>query len=187
MGGALYSMATWLTAMLVRVHALSIVEVASIVTPLGGVAGLFGIIGTGWVADRLGRRDARWRLWVPALICFICVPGYVAFLLSDNWLIWVTGLAVVFALQGAYQGPAYAACLTIAPEPMRAISISVPVLCSGLAGQIFGPLIVGMLNDGLMSRFGDEAIRYSLLVPAACTFMGGLCFLAASFCRARTA
>ena len=185
MGGALYGMATWLTAMLVRVHSLSIVEVASVVTPLGGIAGLIGIVGTGLLADRLGRRDPRWRLWVPALICFVCVPGYVAFLLGDQWPVWVAGLGVVFALQGAYQGPAYAACLSLAPEGMRAVSISVPVLCSGLGGQVFGPLVIGMLNDALAGSYGEEGIRYSLLVAALCTLVGGLCFLAASFCKAR--
>jgi MFS family permease len=183
MGGSLYGMATWMTAMLVRVHALSIVEVASIVTPLGGVAGLFGIVGTGWLAVRLGRRDPRWRLWVPALICFVCVPGYVAFLLADQWAVWVAGLAVVFAFQGAYQGPIYAGALSMAPEGMRAVSISVPVLCSGLAGQVFGPLIIGMLNDALAGTYGDFAVRYSLLVAGLCTLLGGLCFLAAAFCR----
>lgn len=187
MGGALYAMATWMTAMLVRVHGLSIVEVASIVTPLGGVAGLIGIIGAGWFADRLGRRDPRWRLWVPALVCFICVPGYFAFLLADTWLVWAGGLAVVFALQGAYQGPIYAAVLSLAPEGMRAISISIPVLCSGLAGQIFGPLAVGMLNDALAGSYGEAAVRYSLLTAALCTLVGGLCFLAASLSRTRAA
>ncbi len=186
MGGSLYAMATWMTAMLVRVHQLSIVEVAAIVTPLGGVAGLFGIVGTGWLADRLGRRDPRWRLWVPALICFVCVPGYLAFLLGDPLPVWVGGLAIVFALQGAYQGPIYAEVLSLAPEGMRAISISVPVLCSGLAGQVFGPLLVGMLNDALAPSYGEEAVRYSLLVAAVCTLLGGLCFLTASFCRKST-
>lgn len=187
MGGSLYAMATWMTAMLVRVHQFSIVEVASIVTPLGGVAGLIGIVGAGWLADRLGRRNSRWRMWVPAMICFLCVPGYLAFLLADAWAVWVVGLAVVFAFQGAYQGPIYAACLSMVPDSMRAISISVPVLCSGLAGQVFGPLIVGVLNDTLAPAYGDDAIRYSLLVVALCTLLGGLCFLLASFRRQNTA
>ena len=181
MGGALYAMATWQTAMLVRVHGLSIVEVASVVAPLGGIAGLFGIVGVGWLADRLGRNAPSWRLLVPALSCFVCVPGYFSFLLGDADALWMGGLAVVLALQGAYQGPVYAAVLSIAPERMRAISISLPVLCSGLAGQIFGPLIVGMLNDSLAARFGELAIRYSLLTAALCTLAGGLCFLAGSF------
>ena len=186
MGGSLYAISTWMTAMLVRVHGYSIVEVASVVTPLGGVAGMIGILGTGWLADRLGRRDPRWRMWVPALICFLCVPGYIAFLMGDEWLVWTAGLAIVFALQGAYQGPAYAGVLSMAPEGTRAVSISVAVLCSGLVGQIFGPLVVGRLNDVLFLTYGEQGIRYSLLVVPLSTLLGGLCFLAASFCRTQS-
>lgn len=183
MGGALYAIGTWLTAMLVRVHGFSILEVASIVTPLGGIAGVLGIVSAGWLADRLGRRDPRWRLWVPALICLLCTPAFVAFLLGESWAVWVSGLAVVFALQAAYQGPIYAAVISMAPEGVRAVSISILVLFTGLVGQIFGPLVVGILNDALAPAYGELAIRYSLLVVAGCTFLGGLCFFMASRVR----
>lgn len=181
LGGALYAWGTWMTAMLVRVHGFSIVEVASIVAPLGGIAGTLGIIGSGWLANRLGHRDPRWRLWIPALVCLLCVPGYVFFLLSDNWGTWVTGLAVVFAFQAAYQGPTFAAVISMAPEGMRAVSVSIIVLFTGLIGQIFGPLVVGILNDSLAGTYGEGAIRYSLLVVALCTLLGGGCFFIASF------
>jgi MFS family permease len=181
MGGALYAMGTWMTTMLVRVHGFTIVEVASVVTPLGGIVGVLGIVGSGLLADRLGRRDPRWRLWIPAAACLVSVPGYVAFLLGDVWAVWVGGLAVVLALQAAYQGPTFAAVIAMAPEGMKAVSISIVVLFTGLVGQVFGPLAVGVLNDGLAASQGEDAIRYSLLVVALCTLLGGLCFLAASF------
>jgi MFS family permease len=180
MGGGLYASATWLTTMLVRVHGFSIVEVASIITPLGGIAGALGIVATGWLADRLGRRDIGWRLWVPAGVCFLCVPAYLAFLLGDIRWVWGCGLGVVFALQAAYQGPTFAAVISMAPESMRAVSISIMVLFTGLVGQIFGPLIVGMLSDALAASQGVNAIRYSMLVVALCTLLGGTCFLMAS-------
>jgi MFS family permease len=178
--GALYASATWLTTMLVRVHGFSIVEVASIITPLGGIAGTLGIVATGWLADRLGRRDARWRLWVPASVCLLCVPAYVATLLGTTFGIWASGLAVVFALQAAYQGPTFAAVISMAPANMRAVSVSIIVLFTGLVGQIFGPLVVGMLSDALAASQGANAIRYSLLVMPSCTLLGALCFLMAS-------
>jgi hypothetical protein len=36
-----------------------------------------------------------------------------------------------------------------------------------LIGLGIAPLVVGALNDLLAARFGDEAIRYSLLVTGA--------------------
>jgi MFS family permease len=185
MGGALYAIATWTTAMLTRVHGFSIMEVSYTVIPAGGVAGTLGILGAGLLADRLGRRDQRWRLWVPALVSILAVPGYLAFLLGEQWQVWAAGLTVVYALQAAYQGPTFAAVISMVPANMRAISIAIVVLFTGLLGQIFGPLAVGMLNDGLAPTYGDEAIRYSLLVVAACTFLGGVCFFIASLRQPR--
>jgi len=180
MGGALYASATWMTTMLVRVHGFSVVQVASFITPLGGIAGTLGIVATGWLADRLGRRDSRWRLWVPASVCLLCVPAYFAFLLGDIPWIWACGLAVVYALQAAYQGPTFAAAISMVPSGMRAVSVSIVVLFTGLVGQIFGPLMVGMLSDALTPSHGVNAIRYSMLVVALCTLMGGVCFLIAA-------
>lgn len=185
MGGGLYAIATWMTAMLTRVHGFSIMEVASTVIPAGGIAGTLGILGSGVLADRLGRRDPRWRLWVPALVSILAVPGYLAFLLGEQWQVWGAGLLVVYALQAAYQGPTFAAVISMVPANMRALSIAIVVLFTGLLGQIFGPLAVGVLNDALAPTYGDEGIRYSLLTVPLCTFLGGACFFIASLPRMR--
>jgi MFS family permease len=177
LGGALYASGTWTTSMLVRVHGLSVTEVAAVVTPLRGIAGAVGIVLTGWLADRLGRRDPRWRLWVPAIACLICVPAFAIFLLGSAPAAWIIGLAIVSALHPAYQGPTFAAVIAMAPAPMRAIAVAIVVMFTGLVSQIFGPLVVGVLNDALSARYGAAAIRYSLLVVPIATLLGALCFL----------
>jgi MFS family permease len=63
---------------------------------------------------------------------------------------------------------------------MRAVAVAVVVLCTGLLGQVLGPLLVGILNDALAPIHGEAAIRYSLLVVAACMVLGAGCFFIAS-------
>jgi len=186
-GGALYAVGTWQTAFLVRVHGLSITEIGAVIGPIRGVLALIGILGAGYLANHLGNRDARWRLWVPALTCLIYVPGQVMMLLSDTPWVWIAGLGITGLLTTAYQGPVYAAIVTIAPPRMRAVAISVLVFFTGLAGQICGPLVVGALNDLLTPQYGDHAIRYSLLVVAACSLGAALSFFAASRAAEREA
>jgi MFS family permease len=118
-------------------------------------------------------------MWVPAITCFACIPGYIAFLQSDTWQIWGAGLGIAAFFHLGYMGPIYAAVVTIAPPAMRAVAISILVLFTGLVGQVFGPLIVGVLNDALAATYGDEAIRYSMLVAVVTSLLGGLCFMAA--------
>ncbi|MDB5688588.1 MAG: major facilitator superfamily protein [Sphingomonas bacterium] len=179
-GGALYASGTWTTTFLTRVHGLSITEVGAVVGPARGVLGLIGILGAGYLANSLGKRDPRWRLWVPALSCLLFVPGQIMMLLSDTRWVWIAGLGITGLFTTAYQGPVYAAIVTLAAPRMRAVAISVLVLFTGLAGQVCGPLIVGVLNDALNATLGDQAIRYSLLVVAACELFAAIAFYAAS-------
>ncbi|MDB5683319.1 MAG: major facilitator superfamily protein [Sphingomonas bacterium] len=179
-GGALYAAGTWGTAFLVRVHGLSITQIGAGIGPVRGVLGLIGILGAGYLANALGNRDPRWRLWVPALCCLLFVPGQLMLLLSDTTWVWVAGLGITGLLTTAYQGPIYAAVVNIAPPRMRAVAISVLVFFTGLAGQVCGPLIVGVLNDALEPTYGDHAIRYSLLVVAGCSFFAAVAFYLAS-------
>jgi MFS family permease len=177
MGGALYATGTWTTALLTRVHGLSITEVGVIVTPARGVIGIVGIMATGWLTDRLGRRDPRWRFRVPAIASITLAPAYVMMLLSDTPAIWIAGLGITAALYAAFQGPIFAATMALAPDRMKTVSVAINIFFTGLVGQVLGPLIVGALNDYLAPVYGDHAIRYSMLAVAACSLLGGLCFL----------
>lgn len=180
MGGAVYAAGAWITTFLVRVHHLSLTQIGATLGPARGVAGFIGIILAGVAADRLGRLDERWRTLAPAIACLLLAPCEMAFSLSDSPVMWVGGLMGVSFLLTAYQGPIYAAVINVAQTRMRAVAISILVFTTGLLGQMCGPFIVGLLNDQLHARYGDEAIRYSLLVIAACGLGGGLSFLGAS-------
>jgi MFS family permease len=177
MGGSLYAAGTWTTALLTRVHGLTVTEVGVYVTPIRGVVGIVGIVACGWLADRLGRIDGRWRYRVPAIASIILTPAYVAFLLSDVPAIWVTGMLVTAGLYSAFQGPTFAATIALSPDRIKTVAVAINIFFTGLIGQIIGPLMVGVLNDYLAPSYGDLAIRYSMLTVAACTLLGGLCFL----------
>jgi len=180
MGGALTGSGTWGTAFLVRVHGLSISEIGGIVGPAKGILGALGIVGAGFVAERLGRRDPRWRIWTPAAACLLYVPGQLMFVLSDTPAIWISGLVITSVLAVAYQGPMYAAVMNIAQPRMRSVAIAIVVFSTGLLGQVFGPVVIGYLNDMLHPTLGNQAIRYSLLLVAFCTTAAAICFIVAA-------
>jgi len=185
MGGALYATGTWTTALLTRVHGLSITEIGVIVTPARGVVGIVGVLFTGWLTDRLGRRHPSWRFRVPALASIILAPGYVMVLLSDTPAVWIAGLGITAAFYASFQGPIFAATMALAPERMKTVAAAIGIFFTGLVGQIIGPLMVGALNDYLAPTFGAHAIRYSMLSVAVCSVLGGLCFIWAGRLAAR--
>ena len=66
---------------------------------------------------------------------------------------------------------------------LEAAMIATPIaalLGATVVGQFGGPILIGWLNDHMHAQFGDEAIRYSMLVVMACAFLAGLCYLVAS-------
>ena len=59
---------------------------------------------------------------------------------------------------------------------MRAVTLSIALgLNTGIGFGLGAPLI-GLSNDLLAPHYGDMAIRYSLIVPAVITLLGGVIF-----------
>jgi hypothetical protein len=63
---------------------------------------------------------------------------------------------------------------------MRAMASAILFLILNLIGLGLGPQLVGVLNDLLAPRFGDEAIRYSLLLANFTTVWAALHFALAA-------
>jgi len=176
MGANIYATSAWFPTFLVRVHGLSLLQIASSIGPIRGVLGAAGILAGGLLTDRLGRRDERWRIRVPAIGCFLLGPAEALFLLGDRNSLWFTGLAMTSLLTLMHQGPIFAAAMSVAKLRMRAVASSVIVFFAGLVGQVIGPLLIGALNDRLSVTYGEAAIRYSLLIVALCSVAAGISF-----------
>lgn len=73
-----------------------------------------------------------------------------------------------------------AAAQGIAPVRMRAIASAVVLFAMSLVGLGIGPLLVGALNDAFEPRYGDEAIRVSLLVLGLFNVWGAVHYLQAA-------
>jgi MFS family permease len=180
MGANVYATSAWFPTFLARVQGMSLLQVASYVGPLRGILGAVGILGGGWLADRLGRRDARWGLRVPALGCLLLAPAEALFLLADRRAACLAGLALTSFFALLHQGPVFAAAMSIVKPRMRAVASASIVFCAAVIGQIAGPVLIGALNDRLTAALGAQAIRYSLLVATICAASAGLSFLFAA-------
>jgi hypothetical protein len=120
MGADVYAAGTWYATLVVRVHGLKITEIASIVGPVRGILAAVGVLLGGVLTDRLGRRNPRWRLYIPGLACLMVVPADLAFLLGDRRSWWVSGFAASSLLTLLHQAPVYAAAMNVAKVRMRA-------------------------------------------------------------------
>jgi len=159
-----YAFAFWAPQFLRRVHEMSSGELGTKIGIGLGTGGAIGSVLAGVLADRLGRRDVRWWLWIPAIACAGPLPFTLTFLLMRD-----PDLALLLAFPGVviaamYQGPVFSTVQTLAPVRMRAVAAGVLMFVTNIIGLALGPQSIGWLNDYVFASRGPEAVRYSLLV-----------------------
>jgi predicted MFS family arabinose efflux permease len=159
-----YSFATWVPTFLRRVHDMSGGELGTKYGLVLGIGGAIGSVLAGYLADRWGRLDARFWMWIPAVACIGPLPFVLAFYFHPDIDV---GLALAFpglAISAMYQGPAFATVQTLVPPRMRAVSAGVLMFIINIIGLGLGPQTVGLLNDTLFAEHGEAAVRSSLVL-----------------------
>ncbi len=168
-----YGKALWTISFFIRSHGLSTTEAGLSMAVVLGVAGVFGTWLGGKVADKLGSRDKKHILTLPAYGMAIAAPVLFLGYYMENWLIAVALLIVPTILNSAYYGPAYGCVQGLVRPQARAVAASIMLFGQNLIGLGFGPFLFGVLSDQLAPTYGQESVRYVLygaawlgLIPA---------------------
>jgi MFS family permease len=164
---AAYGFTIWGATFLIRVHGMSLADTG---IAMGLIQGLGGGVGTylgGRLADGWARQDARFLVWVPALGGLLSLPLLAVFLFSADRSLALGAYSIAMVFSVFFVGPCYAIAQSLARLRMRAQAAAMLMFAINLIGLGIAPLVVGMLNDSLASTYGDEAIRYSLMITGA--------------------
>ena len=169
-----YGVGNFFAPFLARVHGM---DAASIGASLGLATGLGGMIGTfagGFLADKFGKKDIRWYLWIAVVAEILnIIPTYVA-IFSDNttYVLWNYFLTALFT--AIYLGPCIAVTHNLVNAKMRALSSAILFLVLNLIGLGLGPLGIGWISDYLTPTYGAESLRYAFcfsFITAAIAFV----------------
>lgn len=159
-----YGLALWVPSVLIRSYHMEMLEAAHFVGFSVLIGGSVGVLGGGWLADRMGARDRGWYIKLPAIAWLITAPTYALALTVPNVpLAWAIML-IPAALNIAWMGPVTTAVQHLVPPSMRATASGSFLLINNLIGLGAGPLLMGFMSDQLTDRFGDEALRWSVLM-----------------------
>jgi predicted MFS family arabinose efflux permease len=159
-----YGLSPWEAAFLSRNHGMGTAELGfwlGLILSVGGIAGLVvgGYVATRWFAgNERGQANASAAAIaavVPCFVAFLTVPGKYQALAA------FVPIAVTFI---CFLGPIFALMQRLVPAQMRATMLAVIMLVANLIGMGLGPQIVGILSDWLQPVFGNDSLRYAMLM-----------------------
>jgi predicted MFS family arabinose efflux permease len=172
-----YGNGNFFPSYLIRNHGMSLGEVGTVLGLISGLAGAVGMFLGGVLGDRFGQEDKRWYLWVPMWGCLIATVPYLYTLLGNEKLWIIVALVPANILSTMYLGPSIAMCQTLVSPGMRAMASAVLFFVLNMIGLGLGPLIVGVLSDAFQPVFGDDNLRYAMLITLMMgSVLGPLCF-----------
>jgi predicted MFS family arabinose efflux permease len=175
-----YGAVNFVPAYLMRSFGMSSGDVGTALALIFGIVGGAGTFLGGYFADRLGRRDVRWNLW----LITACVAGGAPFAfgvyLAPTATVALSFFLVPAAVGTIYLGPSLALVQGLVPLRMRTVSSAVLLFVINIIGLGLGPQMVGVVSDLLTPRFGDESLRYALLIVGLVNLWSALHFYLAS-------
>ncbi len=164
-----YAILSFFPSFLVRSHGMDLAEIGAYLGIIIGVSTGIGYVGGGYLADRIGATDRRRSLQAVAvtqLLGWLFV--FPLYTLENQY--WV--LAVFFLpsmLTNVYLPTAFAQTQNLVGVRMRSVASALMLFVLNIIGLGLGPQIAGILSDALVTDFGVESLRYSLLIIGAIT------------------
>lgn len=150
----MYAIATFLPAMLSRIHHVSNARAGfgtGIAYLIGGSLG--GIL-AGWIGDKIVHKRVDGRMLAAAALALVAVPfSYIGIVQPEGAIVFsVAMLTVTFGVLNGYYGLVYAAIQDIVRPIQRASAMAIYFFGMYMAGASFGPVLTGTLSDMLARR-----------------------------------
>ena len=159
-----YGLITFAAAFFSRTHGMGYGEIGTWLGLIFGIPGGIGIALGGRLADRYGERDARWYLWVVAVALAVTVPIGTFVYLTDSATAALLLLVVPVMLGNFYQATTFAQTQTLVGLRMRSVASAILLFVLNIIGLALGPSVVGALSDFLAADYGDQSLRWALMI-----------------------
>lgn len=158
-----YGVVLWIPTFLARSHGLQSGEIGTVLAFFFGVLGTVGTFMSGYLADRFGKHDLRWNVWIIVLAILISFPLSLLAYLAQSKELALACFMLPALLGGAYLGPSFSLNQSLVTVRMRSVASAIILFIVNIIGLGLGPLTVGILSDALQPYYGADSLRYALL------------------------
>lgn len=159
-----YGVVTWVPSYLIRSHGMETGDAGTWLGLILGIPGGIGIALGGWMADRYGGKDTRWYLWVVTVALVAGAPFAFGVYLAETAFVALLCLILPVALGNFYQATTFSQTQGLVGLRMRSVAAAVLLFIINIIGLGAGPQAVGIVSDLLSDSYGQESLRYSLLI-----------------------
>jgi len=176
----IFALLNWTPSFLSRLHGMTNINIGVSLGLIFGVSGAIGTYVRKILTDRLGKRDKRHHLKVPAYSILISILFTAGALFFQNNYLTLFCLGVSAFLQSMYLGPFIAVAHSLVPSSMRAFNSAIVLFMLNLFGLGFGPLVVGIISDLLQPSLGIESLRWALSIILLVNIISAALFFGAA-------
>jgi len=156
-----YGVGNFTPPFLARVHGLDSITIGTWLSMTSGIGGGLGTFLGGYFADKLGRKDIRWYLWISILAGALkLIPATIIFFGENSQTVLIATFFSTF-LTGIFLGPSLAVVHNLVHAKMRAFASAILFFVLNLIGLGFGPMVIGMLSDALEPTYHELSLRWA--------------------------
>jgi MFS family permease len=123
------------------------------------IAGAFGTIGGGFLADILNRWFAGARILICGLGFLISAPLFAIAITTRDQILFSVFFVLTAMFLTLHSGPSTAATQDVVPAPQRASANAFSLFTAHLLGDVPGPLLVGILAKALDPTGGQHFLN----------------------------
>ncbi|MEE2692004.1 MAG: MFS transporter [Pseudomonadota bacterium] len=181
---SVFAAVSWLPVLYMRAYEFELADAGYVAGGAMVFAGFVGLLGGGWICDRLGGAPHH-RLLVSAVAGIGGIIGGFAFPLMPG-PVGATALFIIFFIACTTPvGAAVSALQQISPNTMRATLSAAYLFIVNFVGMAFGPTATAMIGDSFFPQEGG--IRYAMSIVAGLGFVVAvsLFFLTAKALKSR--
>jgi predicted MFS family arabinose efflux permease len=161
-----YSVINFLPSFLVRSFGMDVGTLGLWLGPILGLAGGAGFFLGGYIADHLSKTNAKKSMTFIGLTILLTAVLDAFMFLSESWEACLLLFIIPAGTANVYLAPVLAETQGLVSLRMRAVASALALLIINSIGLLLGPWLTGILSTALEPQFGEESIRYSLLIVA---------------------
>jgi MFS family permease len=177
-----FALNSFVALMLVRKFDFSLVEAGLVSGLLASFPGAIAVLAGGSLADWLGKKHPSAYALLPGICMIVAAPLYIFAITRDDVTTLLVVMTVAALFQYTYLGVTFGTFANLLDPRMRATGTAVLGAIYGLFGQGLGPLLLGMLSDWLLRRYGlssGDALATAMALTAALYLWAGSHYIAA--------